>query len=97
MAQPRYFFQLLLSCAKDYPIECLTLVEKLKFDRIPNVQLKGHYDKEPVQLILAIYTKLNMNLSKNRKYVKKSLDIFDSMLKHNHLRISVNQAIQLTT
>jgi len=96
MAQPRYFFQLLLSCAKDYPIECLTLVEKLKFDRIPNIQLKGHYDKEPVQLILAIYTKLNINLSKNRKYVKKSLDIFDSMLKHNHLRISVNQAIQLT-
>jgi len=97
MAQPRYFLQLLLSCAKDYPKECLTLVQNLKFDRIPNIQHRGHYDKEPVQLILAIYTKLNMNLKKNKKYVKKSLDIFDSMIKHNHLRTSVNQAIQLTT
>lgn len=97
MDQPSYFLQLLLGCAKNYPIECLTLVQNLKFDRIPNIQLRGHYDKEPVQLILAIYTKLNMELKKNRKYVKNSLDIFDSMLKHNHLRISINQAIQLTT
>lgn len=96
MAQPRYFFQLLLSCAKDYPKECLLLIQNLKFNRIPNIQLRGHYDKEPIQLILVVYSKLNMNLKKNRKHVKRSLDIFDSILKHNHLRITVNQAIQLT-
>ena len=97
MAQPNYFLQLLLSCAKDHPLKCLKLVQNLKFDRIPDIRLKGYYGNEPVQLILAIYSKLNMKLSENRKHVKKSLDIFDAMLKHNHLRTSVNQAISLST
>jgi len=97
MIEPSYFLQLLLSCAKEHPVKCLVLVQNLSFDRIPDIQLRGFYRNEPVQLILAIYSKLNMNLKDNRKYVKKSLDVFDAMLKHNHLRASVNQAIELTT
>jgi hypothetical protein len=95
--QPRYFLQLLLNCAKDYPVECLTLTQNLDFNEVPNFQNSGSYDKEPVQLILAIYSKLNLDFKNNRKYIKKSLDIFDTMLKYNHLRTSVNQAIELTT
>lgn len=97
MAQPSYFLQLLITCAKDHPLKCLNLIQNLNYGKVPNIQRKGYYDKEPIQLILAIYSKLNMNLKENRKHVKKALDIFDSMLKHNHLRVSVNQAIELTT
>ncbi|WP_452221435.1 hypothetical protein [Lacinutrix salivirga] len=96
MDEPRYFLMLLLTCTKDYPLECLRLLENMNFKRIPNIQESGHYREEPVQLVLAIYSKLNMDLKKNKKHVRKSLDIFDSMLKHNHLRASANKAIELT-
>ncbi|MFD0798491.1 hypothetical protein ACFQZJ_13545 [Maribacter chungangensis] len=97
MAQPSYFLQLLLTCVKDNPIKCLELIKNLKYNRVPNVQRRGYYDKEPIQLILAIYSKLNMDLSKNRKHIKRSLDIFDDMLKHNHLRNTLNEALDLIT
>lgn len=94
--EPRYFLNLLISCAKDFPKECLTLVENINFNKSPNIQDIGYYREEPVQLILAIYSKLNMDSKNNKKYIKKSLDIFDSMLTHNHLRTSANNAIELT-
>ena len=97
MAQPSYFLQLLLSCVNDHPVECLELIRNFDYNRVPNLQRQGYYDKEPVQLILAIYSKLNMELDKNRRFVKQSLDIFDDMLKHNHLRNTVNEAISSIT
>jgi len=97
MAQPRYFLQLLLACVKNHPVKCLKLVQNLKYSRIPNIQLRGYYDKEPIQLILAIYSKLNMDFNCNRKQIKKSLDIFDDMLKNNHLRNTLNEALDLIT
>ncbi len=97
IAQPRYFLQLLLSCVKSNPVKCLKLITNLNYNRVPDVQRRGYYDKEPVQLILAIYSKLNMDLNKNRKHIKRSLDIFDDMLKHNHLRNALNEAMDLIT
>lgn len=94
--EPRYFLDLLISCAKDYPKECLKLVENMNFNKSPNIQDVGYYREEPVQLILAIYSKLNMDSKNNKKYIKKSLDIFDNMLTHSHLRASANNAIELT-
>jgi len=97
MAQPSYFLQLLLICVKKHPIKCLILIQNLKYSKVPNVQRRGYYDKEPIQLILAIYSKLNMDLKSNRKHIKKSLDIFDDMLEHNHLRNTLNEALDLIT
>lgn len=97
IAQPIYFLQLLLTCVKDNPVKCLELIRNLNYSLVPNVQRRGYYDKEPVQLILAIYSKLNMDLNKNRKHIKKSLDVFDDMLKHSHLRNALNEAMDLIT
>ena len=96
MDEPRYFLMLLLKCAKDYPLECLKLLENMNFKKTPNIQDRGHYREEPVQLILAIYSKLNMNMKQNKKHVIKALDVFDDMLIHNHLRSFANNAIELT-
>ncbi len=97
MKRPNCFLELLLTCVRDYPKECLTLIQHLDFSKTSNIQESGYYDKKPVQLILAVYSKLDGDFKKNRKYVSKSLDIFDSMLKHDHLRVSANNAIELTT
>lgn len=95
-SEPRYFLKFLLTSVKDYPVECLKLVQNINFEKTPNIQKSGYYNKEPVQVILAIYSKLNMDLHTNRKHIKKSLDVFDSMLKINHLSVSANNAIELT-
>jgi len=93
--EPKYFLDLLIACAKDYPKKCLKLVKNMNFNNPPNIQDGGYYREEPVQLILAIYSKLNMDSKNNKEHIKKSLDIFDAMLTHNHLRASAKNAIEL--
>ncbi|QOW09925.1 AAA family ATPase [Kaistella flava (ex Peng et al. 2021)] len=91
---PRYFLQYLSTCSKNYPEKCLELLEKIDFRDKPDIQDSGHYDKEPIQLILAIYSKLVSEVIKNKTLINQSLDIFDGMLKHRHLRNNANQAIE---
>ncbi|AZA52765.1 NACHT domain-containing protein [Chryseobacterium sp. G0201] len=91
---PSYFLQYLLKSSKDYPEECIELLSNMDFREAPNIQERGYYDKEPVQLILGIYSKLVSEINKNKHLINKSLDIFDNMLKHTHLRNNANQAIE---
>lgn len=92
--QPRYFLQYLMQCAKDYPIECLELLENMNFNKVITVQDRGHYDAEPVQLVLSIYSSLNNNFKTNKKQIKRALTVFDDMLKLDHLRLNSNKAIE---
>jgi hypothetical protein len=94
--EPRYFFDFLIECSKSYPIECLLLLSKMDFSISPPiVQKRGYYDKEPIQLVLAIYSKLISENKKDKKQIKIALDIFDNMLKHRFLRNNANNAIEL--
>jgi hypothetical protein len=92
--ESNYFLQYLLQCSKDYPKECIELLENMNFSSIPNIQERGYYDKEPVQLILGIYSKLVSEVNKEKTLINKALGIFDSMLRHVHLRSTANQAIE---
>ncbi|MDR7832504.1 ATP-binding protein [Riemerella anatipestifer] len=89
--RPNYFLQYLLKCSKDYPQECIELLENMDFS---NVQEFDYYDKEPVQLILGIYSKLVSEINKDKNLINKTLDIFDDMLRCVHLRSNANQAIE---
>ena len=91
---PRYFLQYLLKCVKDFPKECLELVSNMNFDKAIGIQNRGHYDSEPVQLILSIYSNLSNNFTGNKEHIQKSLSIFDGMLKRDHLRDSSNKAME---
>ncbi|WP_297868794.1 AAA family ATPase [uncultured Flavobacterium sp.] len=91
--QPRYFLQYLLQCAKDYPNECLELLKNMKFNKVITVQDRGHYDAEPVQLVLSIYSSLNNNFNANKKQIEKALTVFDDMLKIDHLRLNSNKVM----
>lgn len=94
--QPRYFFDLLIKCSKNYPIECLTLLSKMDFSISPTiVQQRGYYDKEPIQLVLAIYSKLVSENKKDKIFINIALDVFDKMLKHRFLRNNASGAIEL--
>lgn len=91
--EPRYFLQYLLQCAKDYPYECLELLESMKFNKVTTIQDRGHYDSEPVQLVLSIYSSLNNNFKNNKKQIEKTLTVFDDMLKLDHLRLNSNKVM----
>ncbi len=91
--EPRYFLQYLLQCAKDYPNDCLELLENMKFNKVTTVQDRGHYDAEPVQLVLSIYSSLNNNFKTNKKQIEKALTVFDDMLKLDHLRLNSNKVM----
>lgn len=92
---PHYFLDYLILNSKDYPNECLKLIENIDFSRNPNIEEFGYYDKEPIQLILGIYSKLLIPLKKDKEKIEKCLDIFDGMLKHTHLRNNATRAIEL--
>lgn len=91
---PRYFLQYLLKCVQDYPKECLELISYMDFDKEIGIQNRGHYDSEPVQLILAIYSSLNNNFHTDKRFIERSLTIFDNMLKKDHLRNNSNKVIE---
>lgn len=92
---PHHFLDYLIKCSKDYPYQCLELAENIDFSRQPNIQEAGFYDKEPIQLILGIYSMLVSHHFVDKDKVEKCLDIFDNMLKHSHLRNNANKAIEL--
>nr|WP_315032946.1 ATP-binding protein [uncultured Chryseobacterium sp.] len=91
---PSYFLDYLIKCSKDYPKECMELVNNIDFSPTPNIQEMGYYDKEPVQLILGIYSKLVSEINKDKSLINKALDVFDNMLKQNHLRANAYEAIE---
>lgn len=90
---PRYFLQFLLKCTKEYPADCLELLGNMNFNIVPNIQKRGHYDTEPVQLILSVYSSLNNNFKANKSQIDKALSIFDKMLQVQHLRLSSHKAM----
>lgn len=91
--EPGYLLELLLKCSANYPKESLNILSNLDFSEVPNAATGYFYDKEPVQLVLAIYSKLSMEAEKDNKAIKHCLKLFDEMLKFTHLRQSANQAI----
>ena len=91
--EPRYFFSYLITCSKQYPIECLELMQKTTHFDNTDVQRRGSFDKEPVQVVLSIYSSLNKDFNKNKVYIKRTLNIFDKMLQNNNMRLNANKAI----
>jgi hypothetical protein len=88
-----YFLKYLITCSKQYPERCLDLFEKINFDNTPKVQFSRLNGKDPLLVILAIYSALNAVEVKDTFLIDKSLDIFDGMLKSDFFRIYANEAL----
>lgn len=93
---PAYFLQFLIKCSQKYPLECLSLLKNIDFESPPSIQNSGYYSEEPIQLLLAIYSGLSQ---KPHQYkpdkIEESLNLFDHLLKHSHLRDAANTAIEM--
>lgn len=91
--EPRYFFDYLTRCASSFPLECLELMQKTVHFNNTDIQRRGFFDKEPVNVVLSIYSSLNRDFKKNRKPLNQTLDLFDDMLQNDSLRNQANFAI----
>ena len=90
---PNYFYQYLIKCAKKHPRDCIDLLAHWETYDQPDITKSGHYEHEPVDLIIACYNSLRYT-KKEKGYREKSLDIFDKMLLNSRFRVSANRVIQ---
>lgn len=92
--EPNYFLKYLQKQATLYPSEVLMMIANMDFTTPPNIQFSGYYDKEPIQVIISIYSELYNRKQKDKKAIKISLNMFDEMLKIPHLRNTANNALE---
>jgi hypothetical protein len=91
--EPKYLFNYLNSCSNVNAIECLELMKEAMYIDGRSMQNKGYFDKEPVQVVLSIYSALNKNYEQNKMRLKETLDLFDILLQNNRMRGFATDAI----
>ncbi len=90
---PYYYYEFLLKCVKKYPTHCIDLLANWeKYDK-PDITQSGHYDSEPIAVVIGAYNALR-NTEEGKKYMIKALDIFDNMLMDYRFRSSANKVIE---
>lgn len=93
--QPQYYLEYLLRCAKKHPVKCLHLLKEVPSYEKPDITQSGHYDDEPVKILIGAYNSLNSQVIKPMKDLENSMKLFDKLLKDERFRPSANKAIEL--
>lgn len=83
---PRPFYEYLIGCAKTYPEECLELVENFAVYEKPDIRYAGHYDIEPLKVVINAYNGLWGRKDKDYEMLRKALLLFDRMLLDDRFR-----------
>jgi predicted Zn-ribbon and HTH transcriptional regulator len=91
--EPKYLFNYLNNCSNDYPLECLELIKDAMYIDERSIQNRGYFDKEPVQVVLSIYSALNKKYEQNKIRLQETLDLFDILLQNNRMRGFATDAI----
>ena len=86
-------FNYLNNCSDENPIECLELMKEAMYIDNRSIQNRGYFDKEPVQVVLSIYSALNKKYHQSTSRLEETLDLFDILLQNNRMRGYANQAI----
>lgn len=90
---PQYFLEYLVNNSTVHPTQCLDILDNLKTLPRPNISNGPYYQDEPLKIVLNSYN-IFVN-SENEEYLKKSIEIFDRMLKIDFLRQQANSALHL--
>lgn len=93
--QPQYYLEYLLKCAKKHPIKCLYLLREVPRNQKPDISQSGHYDDDPIKILIGAYNSLNSLSVKPIKHLERSMKLFDKLLKDERFRPSANKAIEL--
>lgn len=83
---PRPFYEYLIACATSYPEACLALVENFAEYEKPDITRSGHYDKEPLKVVINAYNELWGRKIRDHAMLRKALLLFDKMLLDDRFR-----------
>ncbi len=83
----------LLKCCKHHPLVCIDLLKNWDQYERPDISKSGHYDKEPIALIIGCYNAIREELGGDT-YIDKAMDIFDQMLQDDRFRTEANVVME---
>lgn len=87
------FFDFLTKCSALYPLECLTLLEKIK-DFASKNEEATHLEQQPIKLIIALYNIFLEKQSSTKKEITSVVGLFDKSLKNHRYRYFVDEALR---
>jgi hypothetical protein len=90
---PHYFLEYILKNTSSYPNDCINLISVFRLYARPNNVTGPFYEDEPIKIVLNAYNVLNNK--GDIPYIKKSIRLFDEMLRVDYLRKGAFQALQL--
>jgi len=83
---PRPFYEYLIACATKFPEECLELMKGFAQYEKPDIRHAGHYDREPLKVVINAYNTLWGRKKKDHVLLDKALRLFDKMLLDDRFR-----------
>lgn len=90
-----YYYEYLLSGVRQYPKDCLELVEHFDKYQEPSISEGSYYDKEVIQIILSVYNVLfEEDAEQNHDYLSKSIAIFDRILQNDTFRSTSDMVLR---
>lgn len=91
----RYYYEYLLSGVRQYPKNCLELVEHFDKYQEPSISKGNYYDKEVIQIILSVYNVFfEEDTEKNHHYLVKAISIFDRILQNDTFRSTSDMVLR---
>ena len=93
--QPGYYLLYLLKCVKKHPIKCLRLLKRVTSYEKTNISQSGHFDEEPMKVLIGAYNSLNSISPKPMKHLENTMKLFDKLLMDERFRTSATKAIDL--
>jgi len=94
---PRPFYEYLITCATAYPEDCLKLAEHFTEYQQPDIRYAGHYDSEPLKVVINAYHALwgrKIKDKSTRDMLEKALRLFDKMLLDDRFRRSAEGVLE---
>ena len=91
---PHYFYDYLIKCCKQYPVQCIDLLTNSPKYKAPNPFSGPYYDgSEPVKILIGSYNGLYEIMPINSEYINKAMNLFDRMLKKSIFRSAAHQVL----
>lgn len=95
-SEPQYFCEYLIKCAKLFPEECLDLIKGFNRFKKPNPFEGPYHDgSDPIKVVLGAYNGLCERGTKNDRYLKMALQLFDRLLKDEFYRTSAYKVLDV--
>ena len=91
----QYYYEYILAGVKQYPIDCLELIENFDKYHEPDIREGNYSDKEVIQVLLSACNVLfDKDVEKNHSYLIKAISIFDRILQNDRFRSTSDMVLK---